>query len=1059
MFKIFGSSAGSGKTFTLTKSYLKLVLQSISPQAYRQILAITFTNDAAAEMKSRVLSALQEMGEITPKMSGRTEALQSMLLAELKIEKVEMAKRAKSAFYDILENYSDFHIKTIDSFFNQLTTAFSRDLNLPYGYEVVLDKRPLLLQATERVLDKIGTEGHEQLSHLVQKFAEEQADDGKNWQNIVPNLAKFADDTFNDQFYALIRKNDPLQAEDYLQIKKQVDRQLAIIRNAFLKIGQKAQNVFDTHGLQVDDFAFGKSGVANFYIQIQDELCEQLNKDWAPGKRLTDAIEHDKWYAKGQNEGIKAKIDGAKEELIHIYEEVLVFLEKEKPTYILLKEIRKSLDNLALLDQVNKAFYALLQEKNQAYLTDFNRRIQAVISAEPVPYLFERLGEKFDHILIDEFQDTSDLQFYNLLPLIENALAKDSFNMLVGDPKQSIYRWRGGKVELMIHLMNKNASALIQNPLLSLHQKEAIQFTNRYVDVENLAHNYRSTKEIVDFNNAFFKKVYEEHKNQPLIASVFEQVEQMTHDGSPTGGHVEFLLQNDKECDEQVWTLTHILESIEKLKAEGYGYEDLAILCRTKAPAAYIANRLVECGYPVISADSLLLKNNLGVLFLVSMLKTFYDPQATVEAIMLYHRYKKKEFPSQVSDNLWTFLQQEGFAIDLSVLQAFGLYQLTETLAAKLGLFEDRSGLPYLFAFLDFVQSQVKANGNDLSQFLQLWEQQGKNLAVNPQEQKAITVSTIHKAKGLEYPVVLVPFANWSLKPIPNSSAWFDLENAGIEALKLEEKALLASPLGLKKSLENTAVSRQYETEMELARLEALNVLYVAFTRPVERLYVLAKAPSRNTEESVFKLLDGFTPYEVQENGEAKITIVEGSKPMPRKKEELTNEWTLEHIESVERVGKLRVKSSTDLLFDEQNKRNRGNLVHALLSEIKKEDDLDEALRKLQFKGLIQEKERQELKDEALKVLNNEALSPYFSGDIRVENERDILVKDQEAARPDRVVITDDKVVILDYKTGKKQKSHERQLQQYGELYRQMGYEKVELLLVYLNPLEIVPIR
>lgn len=1067
LYKIYGSSAGSGKTFTLTKTYLQLVLSSASPHYFKQILAITFTNDAASEMKSRIIETLKELGGEEEKMSSKTKVTLAAIKEELpELHPQQLQKRAKAAFEQILQDYADFNVKTIDSFVNQLVSSFALDLGLPYNYEVVLDKRPLLLKATERVFDKIGLAGQEHLTDLIEKFAQEKADEGKNWQMLVPNLASFANSLFDDQFYNLIQKNEDLKYSDFLSVKKQINKYLKISKNTFLQFGAKGNALLERNGIEHNDFK-GQYSFGAFILQLNNPETKLFGEFKPIYKDAVKAAEEGQWYTKACPPEKKNAIDNCSYELKEFYLEVSRFLEITKVKYSLLFEISRNLDNLALLGEVREEFGKLLMENNMAYITDFNRRINKIVAEEPVPYIFEKLGEKYNHILIDEFQDTSDIQYFNLLPLIENALSKNYFNMLVGDPKQSIYRWRGGKVELMIYVLNQNTEALKSNELLSDNQRFSIDYTTAQVQKENLQKNYRSKEEVITFNNDFFTKVADESPEE-IIKLAFENKTQETHEGTKTGGHVEMsLIENQKgedPIDEKDWTFSQIDLKIQEALDANYDYEDIAILCRKKVHAAAIAEQLISKGISVISADSLLLKNSLGISFLISLLMAYQDPKNKTkhaEAILLYHRYKELEFPTDIDFkakelSCWDFLQAQGIVIDQKILGAFGIYQLTESLVNKLGMFEDETLLPYLFAFFDIVQNHIKNEGNSLSDFLQVWEQSKDSYAVSVSKQNAITVSTIHKSKGLEYPVVIVPFANWALTPNTRSSFWADLEQTGYNELNAGTSILKAAPLPYKKTLDLTLVQDQYQRELEFTKLEALNILYVAFTRPVDRLYVLALAP-RSSENSTYHFLKKFVVGNGIEAVDNKYLIAEGEANTSKETEENELEsHIINKINSRENLGKLKLKSNLDKVFNEQNQRDQGNLIHTLFSEIGMATDLDQAIQKLQFDGLILEAEKSELKAEAEKILQSPDLKHLYSGNILVENERDILVKDADISRPDRVVYQNNKVTIIDYKTGKKQHTHKTQIQHYGELYRQMGYTDVDLLLIYLNPLEIV---
>jgi ATP-dependent helicase/nuclease subunit A len=1066
-FKIYSSSAGSGKTYTLTRTYLELVLSSEDPFYYQHILAVTFTNDAAAEMKQRILSALNELGKPQEKQNSSVTSLKEDILTHIPgLTEEQLQRRASGIFRRLLEDYGNFHIKTIDSFVNQLVSTFSRDLNLPYNYEIVLDKKPILTQAVDRVFERIGRPEYQFLSELIVEYALENADEGKNWRSIRQQLSDFAENLFNDQFYHLIQKNSSLKPEDFRQIKKQLDKKISIIRTGYLNFGKRGQEILQKYSLSIDEFSYGKNGFAGLFLKTLDPDNELLNKDAEPGKRVIDAITTGIFYAKNATSEVKQKLDAAAEILTEWFNQLDNFLITEKPVFLLLKEIRRNLDNLALLEEINKEFLKILQENNQAYITDFNRRINALIASEPVPYIFERLGEKFNHILIDEFQDTSDIQFYNMLPLIENSLAKNKFNMLVGDPKQSIYRWRGGKVDLMLQLMGKEVTALHNNPLLSDFQRETVTNAVRSVTKSTLQNNYRSTEKIIEFNNTFFSHLSEK-LNEPKIKLALEDVIQFTHPKTIRGGHISLSFYQ-KEENEELSVASWMIEQTEKhiqegLKA-GFSAGDIAILCREKKYAAQIARHLVSLGFDVSSADSLLIRNNPIVRFIVSLFKVYTDPAYSASALLNFQQFINEPFPAKLDYrkvNLWEYIRSKSYPIDPDRLGSLGLYQMTESLIQTFGIFNDGPHLPYLFAFLDLVQDYAKNRGNDLRGFLKHWSQIERKAAVEIKNPNAITVCTIHKSKGLEFPLVILPFASWSLRPKNSSHAWIDLEHLTFPELEAPTARLQAAPMIItNKGLAHTAVADQQQKEIELNKLEEINSLYVALTRPIERLYILSSEPTQNKEESIYGLLKNFAEVGMEEIDNGTFIFSQADRKLKAyAHNQETSRFELTQLTSKENLGNIRIQSNLDLLFNKNNQRDRGILIHTLFSEIRVASDLKRALAKLKTEGLISETEQDELEKDALEILEIPQLKYLFSGNIRVENERDILQKNTPASRPDRVVHHERGITIIDYKTGIPSESHARQLQHYGQLYRQMGFNTIELLLIYFNPTKLVPVN
>ncbi|MDP5140154.1 MAG: UvrD-helicase domain-containing protein, partial [Spirosomaceae bacterium] len=568
-FKVYSSSAGSGKTYTLTRAYLKLVLSQPKPTYVRNILAITFTNDAANEMKSRILSALKDFGGEGFGEKSKFWGMFREIVDEIQVEEPSVSdelimKRAAAVFHQIIHEYSDFSVKTIDSFVNQLVSAFTDDLDLPFNYEIVLDKDTVMLEAVERLFTKAGDPEHKDITRMLENFALEKAEDGKSWNAMPADLAAFSDDMLKDQYYPLVSKLDKLKIDDFREIHRKIRKFTKWFEESIKLKAAETQQLIEAQGISITDFSYGKaSGVASYIGGLQSEITKEY------GSRIRASIEEDKWFTKTAPKPIIERFESIKSQVVSAVNELEELRETHSEKYTLLEILSNDMYKLALLKKVKEEFDAVLAENNQVYLAEFNRLILKIVLSEPVPFIYERLGEKFNHILIDEFQDTSDMQFYNLLPLIENALAGNHFNLVVGDAKQSIYRWRGGKMELIVHLFNKNLGKLLDNPLLSVFQQDQLLTANQFLDPVSLTTNYRSACEIIEFNNDFFRRATEANKDAfPLLAEAYQTFEQSARENAPTGGHVEIGVFPHEENEELV--LQEIVETVRKSLSEGY---------------------------------------------------------------------------------------------------------------------------------------------------------------------------------------------------------------------------------------------------------------------------------------------------------------------------------------------------------------------------------------------------------------------------------------------------------------------------------------------------------
>lgn len=1050
-YKIFSSSAGSGKTFTLTREYLRLLLGQDEKSYFKHILAITFTNDAALEMKTRVLATLRHLAMPHDPEASKSAIQKQQLLDILKIDEILLQKRAYAVFHQIIQDYADFNIRTIDSFTNQLSQTFALDLNIPYNYEIIFDNDKYIEQAIFEVFQKIGTLEGKFLTEVVQDFAMEKLDEGKSWQNLIPDLVKFVGDSIGDKNYRLVKKNEGLENEDIFKIKKETSSYLKATENRIRKIGKEANSLITSVGLNTKSFTSGTSGVANVFNKAENDP-PVIFEERTFGARTYAAINDDKWYT--QKSPDAKTIDGIKDQLRAFIEELIEIGTHKADKYLTLKAVYSSLHYLTLQSTVIKAYHKILHENNFANLSDINQRITEVVSKEPVPYIFERLGERYNHILIDEFQDTSELQYFNLLPLVGNALAKGHFNMLVGDPKQSIYRFRGGKADLMIHLFGSESQKIVQEYELNELQQEQLLTSNQYLNPANLKDNYRSKKEIVAFNNTLFEFLRNDYSQQ-IIKEAFKDVKQ-GFDEKNTGAHVEMRLVEEKsKADASPEYLAEVLSIVKEKLELGFQMNDIAVLVRKGENARNVAEFLKSEGLAVTSSDSLLLQNNIAVALMEAVLNALVEPgnvAAQQVAILIYCRYKGHTIPTEVDDSILDFFKSENVAFDSSSIKTFGLFQLHEAIANRLGLFKDSEHLPFIFTLLDEVQSFVKGGGNNFLEWQKHWEAASQKLSLTSVSSNAIHVGTIHKAKGLEYPVVIVPFIDWQTRL--KNTHWFTADHIDYPELQtLSGKSLGAVPLNASKKLSQTLFEEAYEKEAERAELEELNILYVALTRPVDALYLIYRNVEIGAKLQKFKT-ENEGLFITKEN---RFIYNEGDEfhPKARPKE---HSLEIAEISSTENIGNIAIQSNMAKLYEGDSQIVKGNLVHELFSYINTKDDLEDALRRMVFESIISESQKADLRSYALEVLNDPKVAELFEGDIKVENERDILLKGHKAARPDRVVFKGEKVLIVDFKTGAPLSSHRNQVVKYGQLYQQMGFENIELILLYLEPTQYVKV-
>ncbi len=1090
-FNIYSSSAGSGKTFTLTKEYLKLALGSDKSYYYKRILAITFTNDAAAEMKDRILSALKEMADLQSfNEKSKFWTMFQMIVEETKLPEDMIQFRAAEVFKHIVQEYSDFAVKTIDSFVNQLVSAFTEDLGLPFNYEIVLDSNRVMTEAVERLIEKAGDEEHRDITRILENFIGEKVNDGQSWNFVTDELAKFGNHLINDQFYASLIKLDNLEPKDFWAISNNIYTYLKWFENEIESLAEKGIQYIENQGLSIEDFTQKAKGIGGYFYNMREDFEEEYYKkrDKSPNSYHWAAINDDKWYTAKIPIPTQNAIDSIKEDLSQIFFEMQEFKEQNLKKYTLLNLLKPNLRKLSLLKKIKKEFDEVLDEKNQVFIAEFNRKILQIILSEPVPFIYERIGERYNHLLIDEFQDTSDMQFYNLLPLIENSLANNHFNLIVGDAKQAIYRWRGGKMELIVYLFKGDIKPLMNSVLVQDFQVEQFMSVAQYITPKSLTTNYRSAKEVIDFNNRFFASILEKYTPiYSFLPDVYSDYLQEIPPKALVGGQIQVEFLEYVKGEDLM--LSRTVELIEQALQEGYAQGDIAILCRKNKDSSAMANFLTDANYKIISRDSLLLKNSAIVRLLVAFMRVVNQPDnrlAKSEVSYLFYQTILGQIPDNQANDLisaavdaphisefYLLFSNHGFELNPINLNKAGIYELTEKIIHTFGLFERTDRKSYLFRFLDVVLNYSLKESNHLQDFLKFWDEKKDSSALSvksPLEQDAVTITTIHRSKGLEYPVVIIPYCQWSYKPNNYSEVWGDLESLDYQEFTHEKEdgdvRLLASPIKLNDKLGMTELSEQYDSEMQATFLENLNMLYVAFTRAADKLFVLSGKSYHKKLQGVGELMRDFLESEGIFNPEENIyEISRGSfikKFTP--KVEVQEVILLPKIISEDRSDRLRLRRTSDKIFDPETldkSKDRGNKVHEAFAKIKTKNDVPKAIQALEFEGIISQKEGEDIREAIEKVINLPELQPLFEEGLEINNEREILLPNGEIQRPDRVVIKDGIVHIIDYKTGKSNdpKLHHKyaeQVKKYGKLYNQMGYENVEMILVYLEMNEVV---
>lgn len=1062
---VYKSSAGSGKTFTLVLNYLKLLLKT--PYQFRHILAVTFTNKATREMKERIIEQLSKMaaGEHT-KMAMIIEKDEQLN----KNEKLDWQKQASITLSLILHDYSRFQVTTIDSFFHQVIRSFAKELNLPLNFEVELDQTSVLNAISDEVMLDIGRD--QSLTRWLRDFAFSKMEEDKGW-DIQRDIRELGRELFNEQFqkiqYKIFKGQQDLRTdfENLLKALNQIVHQYEQTANRY---AQKVMDLVESFGLEPRNFKGGvKSGLIGDFRKLID------NRD--PGKLENFYIKFQKLEGpeelSSKNSEFKEKIlqcaeNGLWERLI----EVADFYEKQKHPYQTALAIKSNFYSFGILSDLSNKLKAYRQAHELLMISDMNNLLRQITTQTDVPFLYEKVGQHYQHFLIDEFQDTSDFQWDNFKPLLLNALAGRQFSMLVGDVKQSIYRWRGGNPRLLMDQIFKDFS----------------QFESSLQE-ETLSVNYRSRGLIVRFNNAFFGLAPSliakntQIPNGEILTQAYEDVVQQPADPYDEEGYVEIqFLKEEKSLPFQEQARNELLEKLGEIFNEGYQYRDVAILVRTNLEAKRTANFLnIEASsYPVISTDSLVLGYSTKVKFLVNLLGYLHDPSnAMVKTRLLndYLRYLKGDDQdglhslfSDVKDGqdaLFRSKMPKAFFEKFPAISRLPLYEMVEELIDLFDL--NIEGDAYIQRFLDQVLDYGQQYRVDIPGFIEWWWDKGRQEAVQvPEAANAIRIETVHRAKGLEYPVVMVPYAKWEMGHKGGAQQqflWVSPDKAPFDQVPY-------LPVALKQSLADTYFAEPYYEDLLFSYLDNLNLLYVTLTRAIDQLYIWAPDPHNAKGELNSKNVNGLLYQVIKEGGyqsekdlrshwnEEESCLTLGSKPrlQPSANPEKgvhqlpglpTNPWR----------DKLTIRPRANQMVNEERDNpsavDHGLIVHGILEQMTTKEDLDRILNKFYSEGLFTKAEQERLKKNLKTVLELPEVENWFTANWQIMNEREILMPDGIVYRPDRVMTFGSKAKVAEFKTGKPENTHERQVRAYAEALSQLGYEEIKPYLLYIADKEV----
>ena len=1091
--KIYRASAGSGKTFTLAVEYIKLLIEN--PLEYKNILAVTFTNKATAEMKNRILSQLY----------GISKGLSSSDDYLIKIKEDPLTKqfdastirqRAAIALQNIVHDYSHFRIETIDSFFQSVLRDLAHELKLSANLRVDLNDKEVLEKAVETIINNL--QPNSRLFNWIFTFVRQKIDEEKNWI-VKDNISSFGENIFNEAFLENREKLEDTLT-DSNALSKYRDEMRDIIKDSTQAIkddGKKFMEICKQHGLDVGDFV----GKSNGMFPYMKALSEGIMKDWTinPQKTLS-----------GEKEWIK---NGPAE----LCDEFTALLKDIRQQMILINSAevsRRHITNLGLLNDIDCTVRQLNDEANRFLLSDTSHFLNQMIGESDVPFLYEKIGNKFTHIMIDEFQDTSRLQWRNFLPLLCNALSTDSTCLIVGDVKQSIYRWRNSDWSILNNIDHED----------KIRDK---------VDSIPLSTNFRSGERIINFNNLFFVKLIEllndkyaaNHNGIEFsdLKSAYNDIHQLFNDKHKGKGYVRFQKVDSADYEEQ--TLKNLLDTVHELKEKGVKESQMAIIIRANRHIPQICNYFAEhdSSIKMMSDEAFQLKSSPAVRIIIYALRTLINPDDTLSKKSLaiyYQQIENDEIDTKIynadNEQLLEFLPAN-YVNDMNALSLMSLTELTERIHEIFGLERIKGQSAYLFSLYDKIVEYMRDHPSDINSFLKAWDEGMAEKTIPNDATDGIRLISIHKSKGLEFHTVLMPFCDWPFDG--NDILWVTPEYE-----KFNELQLL--PVDFTQKLIDSVYNEDYDQELLRVWVDNANLLYVGFTRAENNLFIWTKGNNEEKNKkknsdgaSTFSVLaDCFTPgipNKVGVPGSIDVTLMNGEGQLGKStvidvaslftsneergymeygeivsdhqpdatlssgEKEKDNEVNIlkikpksiscEFIYHEHKASFLQSNESKRFIAgedEEDNKQyiNEGLLFHAILERINSPTDLPRVIAQFDADGWFETPDyRLSVVLELEKAFLNTQAAEWFSPKWQTFTECSILYTDDNGKchtkRPDRVITDGNETIVIDYKTGRQNENHVKQVEQYMKLLQQMGYKGIKGYVWYIRRNDIVPCR
>ncbi|REC78022.1 DNA helicase UvrD [Chryseobacterium elymi] len=1042
-YTVINASAGSGKTYALVQRLLMICLRYPNQQqSIRNILALTFTNKAANEMKERILSWLGNFSADNFAQNSDLKNIQKAFEADgLKITIDELHNRSKKLLDYVLHNYSTLSIGTIDRFNSRLVRSFSYELGLAKNFNLEIEAEPFLIEAVDKMLDQIGE--NENISNSFMDYVDYSLENNERI-NLNKNLYDSAKEFVKDIHYEHLKSNKSFDDTNYENIKNTLRKEIVQNKKRSAELAAQSIEIFRSRNIDIEDFAQGKNGLGGFFTKVQDFYNQKRPGFPFPTTQEESVVNN---YRKGASSKSKNKEPEIFEILDQLLDNrmqlILLYIETQKKEKILSALLPLKV-NKDIQDELKK----IEEENDLVLLSKFNILINENLKNEPSAFIYEKVGSQFQHYFFDEFQDTSELQWQNFIPLRDHSVSTENTSFtLVGDPKQSIYRFRGGESKLMLDIINKK------------------EFSPKEATLLVLKDNWRSAKNIVQFNNELYRYhsegLEEEHRN--IFGEDAEQSSKSQIEGRVKVSLIENLTNEDFYNDTSERMRKDIQESLDN----GFKFSDITILCRGNFDIFSYSQKLgnlkvnyhgEETNIKTISDKGLTLELSNTLKAVIEFLRWEINPKNKPNLIMMMYylnalgRIQMADFTLEMNkileiethEEILQFIQNTySLKLKQENFPRFNLYNFVEYYINEFAV--EHKETDFLLNFLEMLFNFTQNAGASTKEFLKYWDEEASAYTIQASENiDAVQIMTIHKSKGLEFPIVFIPMMNKNRDS--EFTNWFDTNND--DALK---------SVNINQFSKNLEV---YDEEIEAFNkknsyknlIDRLCLQYVATTRPVEQLFFYLQKANKTSNN--LELLEFFNGKNTEESDEFDLYEVH-PEMLKKHSKDKTSLFKTKDIQNLKNINENRasIKIATPSKnYQVRNEKVRiGLFVHELLSKINTEKDTAKVLESYVLDGQITLEEKDDIQKTLVQIIRKYA--EFFDEKWEVINEKDIMISERGQShifRPDRILKNEEGYVIVDFKTGEETEKNERQIENYKHILESLGRKVLKTQLIYL---------